>query len=400
MSVRREKRRDPMTGAVREFWRVDIDFEHADGRRERVKKVSPVQTLRGAQQYERQVRNELLAGTYGKKEAMPRPTLEAFSKEFLSTYAVNNNKPSSIESKRYMLDMHLVPALGRYRLDEIGKKEIETYKSHKLKEGLSPKSVNNQLTTLHKLLAVAVDWELLEYAPKIQWLKVPKDEIDFFTFEEADRLEAAAAEPWRMMITLALKTGLRMGELLALEWGDVDLVTGRLVVRRSNWRGQVGSPKNGRTREIPLSQETIHQLSNFALTQSEGAQLVFCDANGKALAYEAGRDPLRRTCRRAGLREIGWHMLRHSFASHLVMRGVPLKAVQELMGHSTIEMTMRYAHLSPDVKRDAVELLDLPRSGKQIHGQTTATEARREKTPSKTRGVRVSPTGFEPVLPA
>src|SRR5260370_40514628 len=94
-------------------------------------KRSPVQTRRGAEEYERQVRQELLAGTYGKGEVVSRPTPEAFSKEFLSTYAVNNNKPSSIESKRYMLKMHLVPALGGHRLDEIGQKEIETYKSQK-----------------------------------------------------------------------------------------------------------------------------------------------------------------------------------------------------------------------------------------------------------------------------
>jgi integrase len=70
------------------------------------------------------------------------------------------------------------------------------------------------------------------------------------------------------------------------------------------------------------------------------------------------KHPLWRACRSAGVRLIGWHVMRHSFASHLVMRGAPLKAVQELLGHSTIQMTMRYAHLSADVARDAVRLLD------------------------------------------
>src|SRR5262249_7869306 len=102
-------------------------------------------------------------------------------------------------------------------------KEIETYKSQKLKEGLSPKSINNQLTTLHKLLDVAVDWGILEHVPRVKWLKGPKVEFDFLTFDEADRLLAAAEPRWFPMIALALKTGLRMGELIALEWSAVDL---------------------------------------------------------------------------------------------------------------------------------------------------------------------------------
>lgn len=86
--------------------------------------------------------------------------------------------------------------------------------------------------------------------------------------------------------------------------------------------------------------------------------LVFCNPDGDFWKKNECKHPLWRACRRAKLRRIGWHVLRHSFASHLVMRGVPLKAVQELLGHSTIEMTMRYSHLSPDVTRSAVLTLD------------------------------------------
>ena len=85
---------------------------------------------------------------------------------------------------------------------------------------------------------------------------------------------------------------------------------------------------------------------------------VFCDATGAYLKNDTCRNAILRASKRAGLRPIGWHTLRHSFASHLVARGVPLKAVQELLGHATIEMTMRYAHLSPDVKKDAVRALE------------------------------------------
>src|SRR5687767_2357514 len=95
MSVRREKRRDPETGAVREFWFVDIDFEHADGRRQRVRKVSPIQTRRDAERYEREVRQQLLAGTFGKEQvAKVVPTLSEFQEQFLAHSEVNDKASS------------------------------------------------------------------------------------------------------------------------------------------------------------------------------------------------------------------------------------------------------------------------------------------------------------------
>ena len=157
------------------------------------------------------------------------------------------------------------------------------------------------------------------------------------------------------MITVGLTTGLRQGELLALRWEDVDLVRGRLLVRRAVARGVVGTPKSGKSREIPLNEKALAALERQRHLRGE---LVFCDDAGRMLRKGACKWPLWSACKRAGLRRIGWHALRHTFASHLVMRRAPLKAVQELLGHSTIEMTMRYSHLSPDVRKDAVRLLD------------------------------------------
>src|SRR5207237_5018591 len=105
---------------------------------------------------------------------------------------------------------------GRYRLDEIGMRDLEAYKAKKLAAGLKPKSLNNHLIMLRKALSVAVDWELLSHVPKVRWLKGPQPEFDFLTFEEAERFLDAADPEWRPIFTLALRTGLRIGELWAL----------------------------------------------------------------------------------------------------------------------------------------------------------------------------------------
>jgi integrase len=363
MSVRRQRSRDALTGKETEYWIVDLTVRYPDGRRERVRKVPQIQTRRGAQQYERQLLAELLSDRPPAKEVPPpkeekprRPTVASFAKDFVEKYAEANNKPSEVASKRMICDLHLVPALGSLRLDEVGPAQIEGYKAGKLKE-LSAKTVNNHLIVLRRMLGVAVEWGLLERVPIVRWLKVPEAEFDFLTFDEADRLVAATEEDgWRTMIVVGLKAGLRQGELLALRWSDVDLVAGRLVVRRSVWRGILGPPKGGRSREVALSPEAVRSLKAHRHLRGE---LVFCTDGGRMFTKNECKHPLWRACKRAGLRRIGWHVLRHTFASHLVMRGAPLKAVQELLGHATIEMTMRYAHLSPDTRRDAVALLDL-----------------------------------------
>ena len=133
---------------------------------------------------------------------------------------------------------------------------------------------------------------------------------------------------------------------------------GAIRVRRAIYDGVIDTPKGGRSRDVPMSAELVAALR--LLPSRFAGQLVWPGEGGRNLTKGACKHPLWRACKRAGLRRVGWHVLRHTFASHLVMRGVPLKAVQELLGHATIEMTMRYAHLAPDVTRDAVRLLDAP----------------------------------------
>jgi integrase len=355
MTVRRRKWTDP-TGAPREAWIVDVNAIGKDGRLRRVQRVAPIQNKRAAEKLEHELREELLNADERKAApALEAPLLSDFAKEFIDTYATPNNKPSEVESKRMILRVHLVPAFGNLRLDQIGVAEIDGYKAKKLAAKAAQNTINNHLTVLRKMLTVAIEWDRLTVAPPIKWLKPPPPEFDFLTFDESNRLLAAAQGEWRTMITVAARTGLRLGELLGLSWTDVDLEAGRLFVRRAVARGIVGTPKNGRSREVALSQQAIAVLQ----AHPRRSLLVFSDPQGKMLTKGATKAPLENALKRAGLRHIGWHALRHTFASHLVMRGAPTKAVQELLGHSTIEMTMRYSHLSPDARRDAVRLLDI-----------------------------------------
>ncbi|HEX5101268.1 MAG TPA: hypothetical protein VFV94_17275 [Polyangiaceae bacterium] len=187
-----------------------------DGRQRRVQRVAPIQNRRAAEKLEHELREELLnADDRNAKAALEAPIFSEFAEDFIKTYATANNKPSELESKRMILRVHLVPALGHLRLDEVGIAEIDAYKAKKLAAKLAPKTVNNHLTVLRKLLTTAVAWERLTVAPPIKWMKPPSPEFDFLTFEEADRLIAAAESEWQAMITVAVRTGLRLGELLA-----------------------------------------------------------------------------------------------------------------------------------------------------------------------------------------
>ena len=342
---------------------VDIRIPMPDGTRVRERVKSPVTSRSGTLRWAQQREADILANgrkkdREGDEAAAPVPTVAAFAEKFL-TYSETNNKPSTVHAKRWMLRVHLLPFFGEMQLDGIGPAETEAYKAKKLSEGLNRKSINNHLTALRKLLNLAVEWGSLDKAPKVRGFALklqPVGEDEFLTFDEADRLLRAAAPEWRPMLAVALRTGLRLGELLALRWADVDLVAGQLVVRRTLWQGEEGPPKGGRHRPVPLSGEALTVLK--AHRHLRGPH-VFCDEAGARLTHSIVKDVVPQACLRAGLaKRITWHGLRRSFASHLVMRGASLKAVQELLGHESIEMTLRYSHLTPDVRLATVRLLD------------------------------------------
>lgn len=361
MAVRERTWRDKQ-GRVHRTKIIDFVFTYPDGSQERIRKTSPVQNRRGAERYEREVREALLAGTY-RKEARPKeppsptiPSFEAFAEEYIRAWATPKNKTTTVQDKKSHLKKRLKPRFGKLRLDRIGRREIDAFTADLLEEEIAPNTINNNLITLGDMLTAAVEWEYISKRPKIRKLKAETD-FDFLDFAEAERLLEAAAGPWNAMVLLALRTGLRRGELIALRWEDVDLVAGKLIVRQAATRGIIDVPKSGHGREVPLSQQALLALKEHRHLRGK---FVFCREDGRMLNQDDVPEILYAICRKAGLRRVGWHVLRHTFASHLVMRGEPLKAIQELLGHASITTTMRYAHLSPNVRRDAVNNLDAP----------------------------------------
>ena len=164
------------------------------------------------------------------------------------------------------------------------------------------------------------------------------------------------------------EAGLRCGEMIALEWGDVDLTKRQLCVRRSDWNGQVGTPKGGRQRYVPLTRRLTAALAEHRHLRSKR---VFCQDDRTPFTRQIVQNRMILAARRANVRR-GVHILRHTFCSHLSMRGAPPKAIQELAGHADLTMTQRYMHLSPAALDAAIGLLERP-SGDQSCGDILAT---------------------------
>lgn len=338
---------------IRNWWWVD--FRH-EGRRYRIR--SPENSRAGAKAYEAVVAHRLTNGELATPPAPAPPRVvmrfAAFSRYWFDTYVRTSNKPSSQRSRAHMLRNHLVPAFGGIALNEIATRHVEAYKAEKIRGGLSPKTVNEHLGILSKCLRDARDWDVPVGNLNIRRLRAPKPSYHFLSRPDAARLLAAfRSDRWRAMATLALHTGLRVGELFGLRWEDIDLESGLLSVRQSVVRGIIGTPKSDRERHVPLDAQATAALS--AVPRS--GTFVFHREDGRPLALSTAEGALRRACARAGLRVIGWHVLRHTYASWLAATGTPVPAIQQLLGHSTIEMTMRYAHLAPSALRDAAAAL-------------------------------------------
>ena len=342
-------------------WQVDFQIK---GKRYRM--TSPLDTKAGAEALEAQMRQTLAqTGTLDhflappeERSAPQTPTFVSFADKWMTAYVIINNKPSEQRAKRRIVAGSLIPFFGKKRLDEIKTTDIESYKAKEMQRGISSKTINNRLAVLRKCLITAVEWEELDHIPKIQLLKTTPAKFRYLNEQEIQAIVKASETPIeRAMVLTAARTGLRFSELRALEWGDIDFVRRILTIRRCAVGKDVGTPKNGRIRHVPLTDDAIAALQDI----KNGTGLIF-PFDGKMFVYWTSLCRLQNACKQVGIEPIGWHVLRHTFASQLVSRGASLKAVQDLLGHSTVNMTQRYAHLAPEVLRDVISLLEPKKS--------------------------------------
>jgi integrase len=338
-------------------WEVDITFRFPDGSRYRERKRVSHSSKSAARRWgEDRERHLLQHGRPALEKEVP--TLATFAPRFVDGHArANRHKPSGVAAIESIVKWHLAPVLGTKRLDAITNEQVQ-----KLKLAMTnraPKTVNNVLTVLGTMLKKAVEWGDLERLPcTIKLIPNPKKTMGFHDFDEYERLLAVAQKrspETYLMVLLGGDAGLRLGEIVALEWKDVNLHARRLTVQRSDWCGHVTVPKSGRSRQLPMTQRLTGALKAHRHLKSER---VLCLADGESLTRDRVIKAIRTAQRIAGTADAGVHVLRHTFCSHLAMKGAPARAIQELAGHADLTTTQRYMHLSPAATEDAIRLLD------------------------------------------
>lgn len=271
-------------------------------------------------------------------------------------------------------------------LSDLNSWVIEKWRAGRIKEGVSKATLNRDIGDLKAALTKAVEWGLLESSPLANLKPFRVDEsaaIRYLAANEEKRLRDAlkarderikagrsSANVWREergyelfadlygnayadyltpMVLLAKNTGMRRGELFHLRWPEVNLKAAQLTVRGDK-------AKSGQTRHIPLNVEACAVIEAWR-KQTKGEGAVFESAHGAALTNI--KHSWRGLVKTAKLKDFRFHDLRHDFASKLVMAGVPLNTVRDLLGHTDLKTTLRYAHLAPDHKAEAVSLLGI-----------------------------------------
>lgn len=304
-------------------------------------------------------------------------TVEQHFEHWLEVHKTQIRQSSYLEYQR-ILKRHILPKLGHLSLQQLTARDIDTFYAQKLEEGLSPTRIAAFHSTIHMALQQAVRWRLLARNVS-EDVSPPREtqsrERQVLTPEQAQQLLLAAkGHRLEAMVTVALATGMRRGELLALCWNDIDFSQRCLFIRHSvrllpgGYR--LSDPKTPRSkRTIPLPQFALESLQQHRLRQLEAKlkagpawedhDLVFCNIYGRFLSTRSLFYLFASLLKKAGLPHMRFHDLRHSAATILLAMGVPIKVIQELLGHSDIGTTLNiYGHVLTSMQQEAVEKLE------------------------------------------
>jgi len=285
---------------------------------------------------------------------------------------------STYEGYEYAVRPHIVPALGRIKLKDLTSAHLRSFYRDRLDSGRAPATVYKLHVVLHKALKAAVADGLIprNAAAGLKLPRITREEIDPLTEEEARRLlETVRGDRLETLYVLALNTGMRQGELLALKWDDVDLERGVLRVRRTlthaNKSFVLGEPKTKNSRRtIRLTTGAVNALRMHLSRQLEEIEymgslyqpggLIFATETGTIINPSNLRNrSFKPLLKGAGLPPIRFHDLRHTCATLLLSNDVNAKVVSEMLGHSSIRITLDiYSHLMPDMQEKAAKALE------------------------------------------
>ncbi|HOW55143.1 MAG TPA: site-specific integrase [Syntrophorhabdaceae bacterium] len=319
----------------------------------------------------------------------PSPLFKTVAGRYLQ-WLKDNQKGTVADQNRY--DNHLEGPIGNTRLDEIDPAILEKLKKNLFGDGLSPQSVKHVLGLIRRIVNKAIDLKLWGGTNPVRKGSLPRvsnTRLRFLSQAESQALIEACNDHLKPIVVTALSTGMRRGEILSLHWDQVDLEHGFIFLEKT---------KSGKRREIPIS--TILKETLAALPRDPEVPWVFYNARTKEPWKEIKRS-FASALEAAKIKDFHFHDLRHTFASHLVMNGTPLATVSQLLGHSDISMTMRYAHLAPEHQAAAVDsLMPLFPSGdgsvKMVEAAPPATEELKERKAGKARKGKKKPAKKSP----
>ena len=268
--------------------------------------------LRDAERALNEINAEVSRGTYREPR---RIKFAAFAEEWIRDYARPHVKASTLTGYESLLRNHLVPFFGSYQLADITPALVQKFQARRVGEGrLSANTIAKMMVLLKEMLGHAVRWEFLRANPAqhVKTVRFTRPEMDFLTPDEVTAVLNACSLGFRPLFTTAVLTGMRRGELLALQWGDIDWASATLRVKRSLYRGKFVEPKSRRSvRTIHLTPRLVAELRKHQLASMPSElDLVFCSETGGPLDPDnLVKREFFPALRRAGLRQVRFHDL-------------------------------------------------------------------------------------------